>query len=227
MIALLAASLGRTLVWLAVQLILGWGLAALAVVLAGPIAALRRSSDSARRGGRAARVGRLRVLSRGLPFALVGAVAGRLLEWGVSGGVATAFEPLSAGFPGLVTLTGAVGTSSVWRLLDAGRSEARGALRPARRAARHAGKRTFLACDLLLVLVLLAVLGRSEPVSAAVSRSGPAAVAALLGGSAVVAAAGFVALLAGLSAKPRPSGQVAALLYALGWWLLVAAVDPR
>jgi hypothetical protein len=104
------------------------------------------------------------------------------MDWTVTGQTASA-------------LVAATGFSII---LLAGRREARGKLREARRLARLGG------WPALAGALSLALLSSVLP--------------ALL-----LAPSGFAGLLAGLSGKPRPTGQIAAILFAAGLLLLVAA----
>jgi hypothetical protein len=94
-------------------------------------------------------------------------------------------------------------------VVQAGRLEAEGRLVEAKRVARNGG---FLAA---LGSLVAAVGAAALPASAGVSRG---IVAGLM------LAAGFAALLAGLSGKPRPTGWAAAALLAAGAVVAVASV---
>jgi hypothetical protein len=102
----------------------------------------------------------------------------------------------------VVVLLFLVGSSGCLVLLRAGRDYADGRLDVARRRGRRGG-RLMCAGDAVLAVV--------------VAVTTPT-------GAALAAAAGFVGLLGGLSGKPRPSGEFAALLHlAAGCWILFAA----
>jgi hypothetical protein len=95
-----------------------------------------------------------------------------------------------------------LGSAGCLLLLKAGRDYTGGRLDTARRRARRGG---FLMCAGDAALALAAALVTPT-------------------GAALAAAAGFTALLAGLSGKPRPSGELAALLHvAAGAWILFVA----
>ena len=166
-------------------------------------------------------------LRKAWPLAAVGAVTSLVAWWALGEPVGELLKPIGLIVPGAFTLIGSVATSGCYLVLHAARLEARGALRPARAQVRAGGKTAFLAIDGLLILLLV------SSIAAAVTRRdalGPieaGTVGQILAGAASLASAGVVALLAGLSGKPRPSGYFAAALYVVGLALLVGAADPR
>jgi hypothetical protein len=161
-------------------------------------AALRVRRTAARRirvkWGRGARA-LLRAVS--LPLAI--AVAGTWLT----------LRPVDSGWPVGLIVSGSLATTGCYLLYGAGRLERSGRLRIARRQARLAGETMSLG---ILLLVLWLVVRRGA--------AGPDTV--LIGAAALVIAAAL-ALLAGLSGKPRPTGHAAALLYLSGLSLLVVS----
>jgi len=109
--------------------------------------------------------------------------------------------------PGLYLGSCAVVTSGCLLLLDAGRLEQRGRLFLARRQCRRAGLTTCAGLLMLITLVLV--------FSSAGDWVG------LLGGTGLLGGSALAGLLGGLSAKPRPSGWLAGLLYSLGLLVLI------
>jgi hypothetical protein len=95
-----------------------------------------------------------------------------------------------------------LGTVGVTVLLRAGRDYVRGDLDGARRTGRRGG---WLLCagDTALALFVTAAW------LSGAALSGPSG----LPGAVLAAAAGFAGLLGGLSGKPRPAGEIAALLH--------------
>ncbi len=125
--------------------------------------------------------------------------------------------------PAPFAVTGGLAVAGSYLLLHAGRSEARGRLRAARRMARFGGSLLLFGVLAQLVLVwrdLLfivpfrrAALGHSEPALAL-------AVAML-----ALGVAAFIGLVAGLAGKPRPSGYFSTLLHLLGVSSLAAVAQ--
>jgi len=156
------------------------------------------------------------------------AASGSALVWWLLGEpLGRLLEPSGWLVPGTFTLIGSVATSGCFLVLDAARLEARGALRPARTQVRAGGKAAFLAIDLLLVVLLAStivvfVTQRDSPLPIE-----PGAVVRILIGALATGGGGLVALLAGLTGKPRPSGYFAAAFYLIGLALFVGAADPR
>ncbi len=99
--------------------------------------------------------------------------------------------------------------------LLAGRRERRGQLGAARRGIRRGG---FLICGGAGGVLLAATVALTTHTAAPSSPLPVAAALATLGGS------GFVALLAALSGKPRPSGTFAVALYLAGILGLLSAL---
>ena len=168
-----------------------------------------------------------RNLRRAWPMACGAALGSTLVWWLLGEPLGRLPEPAGWIVPGTFTLIGSVATSGCYLVLDATRLEARGALLPARAQARAGGKVAFLAIDALLVLLLASTIvvfvGQRDtpfPIEAT-------AVVRILAGAVGVGGGGLVALLAGLSGKPRPSGYFAAGFYVVGMALLVGAADPR
>ena len=100
-------------------------------------------------------------------------------------------------------------------------------MRPARKQARAGGKTAFLAIDLLLILLLASTIVVALTQRATTPPIESHVVVRILAGAAGTAGGGVVALLAGLSGKPRPSGYFAAVFYLVGLALLVGGADPR
>jgi hypothetical protein len=110
----------------------------------------------------------------------------------------------------LLALAGAPAAAGAALLLISGRLEGRGRWHMARLVTRAGGQLAGWGCAAAIAsLVGVTALGLAAP-----SRLG-------MGVAAVAwSAAGTVALLTGLSAKPRPGGGFAALTYAAGWLAL-------
>jgi len=181
-----------TLLSLCLELLLGAALLRLAVSRRG---SRRRSHLRAYEAGR--------LVGAAAPVALTVAAACAGLAWfsGLPPGSGTSWAVLAPA----VLLPGVAATPGCWLVLCAGRLESRGRLNRARRQVRAGaiamGWGTAAQALAAVAFALVAPPGR---------RVAPLAAAILLG------AAGFVGLLAGLSGKPRPSGQFAALLYVAG-----------
>jgi hypothetical protein len=166
-------------------------------------------------------------LRRAWPSAGCAALGSVLVWWLLGEPLVRLIEPAGWVVPGAFTLIGSFATSGSFLVLHAARLESRGALRPARVQVRIGGKVAFLAIDLLLVVLLASTLvvlvtQRGSPVPIEVG-----AVLRILAGAVGVGSGGLVALLAGLTGKPRPSGYFAAGFYLIGLALLVGAADPR
>jgi hypothetical protein len=166
-------------------------------------------------------------LRRTWPVACFAASGSALTWWLLGEPLGRLLEPAGWIVPGAFTLSGSIATSGCFLVLHAARLEARGALRPAREQVRAGGKSAFLAADLMLVLLLAStvfvlITQRDSPVPI-----DGRAVARILIGATGVGGGGVVALLAGLTGKPRPSGYFAAAFYLIGMALLVGAADPR
>ena|SRR6185436_9018634 len=106
----------------------------------------------------------------------------------------------------LVALSAAAGVEGAVTLFRAGRLEAKGRLEESRSITRGGGLRLSACC-------------------AACAAAALAPGAAVPG--ALFAAAAVAALLAGLSRKPRPSGWLAALLFAAGVATALLGGGPR
>jgi hypothetical protein len=153
-----------------------------------------------------------RALRPAMPWALGALVAGALLR------MTGPEEPAAWVSPVAFVVVGAVPTAGILLLLAAGRLEGRGRLARARRLARRAGILTFAGVLAEIVMVwtdlLLRPGFRSE-----VLEGGAAFLAA---GLLALGLAAFLAALAGLSGKPRPTGWFAALSYLGGLGCLAA-----
>jgi hypothetical protein len=151
-------------------------------------------------------------LVRSLPLAVTLSLAGAAihLAQGAKPGVPEAWLA-----PTLLLVPGAVSTSGGYLVFHAARLEASGRLRRARRQVRSGGR--LMAGG---VLLLLTVLGAALALGPGFRREMPGHTsfdgAILLSGVLTLGVAGIVALLAGLSGKPRPSGGIAVLLYLCG-----------
>jgi len=166
-------------------------------------------------------------LRKAWPIAGGGVLASLLAWWLLGEPLGELLEPVGLSVPGAFTLIGSIATSGCYLVLHAARLEARGALRPARVQARVGGKTAFLAIDGLLILLLVSSILVAVTRRGSLVPIGAGTVAAVLAGATLAGIAGLVALLAGLSGKPRPSGYYAAALYVIGLLLLVGAADPR
>jgi len=166
-------------------------------------------------------------LRKAWPVAAVGTVTSLLVWWALGRPVGELLAPIGLIVPGAFTLIGSVATSGCYLVWHAARMEARGALRPARTQVRAGGKVAFLAIDGLLILLLVSSIVVAVARRDALGPIEAGTVAQFLAGAASLASAGVVALLAGLSGKPRPSGYFAVALYVVGLALLVGAADPR
>jgi hypothetical protein len=85
----------------------------------------------------------------------------------------------------------------------------------------------FFGALLVVGLTLSSLLDPGGSTRAALARGGAVAAGTLFIGCAACAVGGFVGLLAGISAKPRPSGAIGAGLYATGMVLLCVVTAPR
>jgi len=189
---------------LSMQAILGAGACALlSATIAPGLRACRRALAGP--AGAAAAVG---MASFGLGR-LVGADPGLLVE------------PVRALFPGLFTAAGTIAAIGCHLVLHAARIESRRASEPPRALLRAGGKTMFVGAVLVGGVSLLSIAGPT-----AASEAGPVARwAVLLPGALGCGAGGFGGLLAGISAKPRPSGPIAAVVYGVGFVLLCAAAS--
>lgn len=176
-------------------------------------AGLARSSTTKTRRARAAATLRRpgRVALAGLSIA-----AGVLIARGAG--------PFVHGLDGLrlaaLVALGAPATAGCYLLLTAARLESHGRLRPARGLARTAGRSAF-AGAMLVTLAMALVLAAGHATAEAAPDRGRLVVAAA--GALAVSGGGGVALLAGLSGKPRPACYVATPLLIAGLAAWVAA----
>lgn len=201
--------LAATVLTLALELLLG---AAIFGAGACVVAAIAAGSGSAGRRRRAAWSGAGRALVRTVPAAVLLLAAASTL---MVAGPPPAGAPLRVWVTPLpFTLAGALAAAGCWLVLDAGRREARGRWRQARRRARFGGAAVLFGVVAQLIAVWSDLLFRVDFRRAALVGPTPALYLALAMLSLGVSA--FVGLVAGLAGKPRPAGQVAALLYLLG-----------
>jgi hypothetical protein len=145
------------------------------------------------------------------PAALIALGGSLLLRSWSAGRPALDPEAVTLAWPGGFSLAGAISTSGCYLIWRAGRLESRGRRRIARRLGRLAGGAILTGVAVLVALIA----GSAAPASGSAASSLAAGI--LLG------ATGFAAVLAGLSGKPRPGGQVAVLLYLAAVALLVHA----
>jgi hypothetical protein len=162
-----------------------------------------------------------RVLSRAAPWAAALALTSLAVCWIAGWSWSPALVPFRGVVPVAFPVLGSLATSGGYLLLHAGSLEACGALRPARAQARIGGIAAFLAVDGLLFLLLLSVLFRAMAPGLGPATASLGGTIRVLTGAALIGGAGFAALLAGLSRKPRPTGTVAAALYVAGVGVLV------
>jgi hypothetical protein len=208
MIRILFETAVATLLMLALHLLVG---AALCAIVAAGFSLGRAGRHEAVPWHRASRTLRTTV-----PFAAATALVAGVLLWLVSSAPESTIEPVRLLLPGIFTVLGAVMTSGCLLLLHAGRLESRGALRAARSEARLGGKTMFLAVDLMLILMLVSFVVRIPAHRETLSDDAFAPIALILLGAASLGIAGFVALLAGLARKPRPSSYFVTALFLLG-----------
>ena len=160
-----------------------------------------------------------RALWRAAPYAASLCVLGWALQRFVVGG-----SPVIWADPWWFVALGAVPTAGCYLMLHAGRLEAKGRLRAARRQVRLGGQLAFAGSLLLTVRVWTDLIFRVSLRKAFVVDSGTTGMV-LIGAIVAIGCGAFVAILAGLSGKPRPSGQVAALLYLGGLVGFIAAAQ--
>ncbi len=151
-----------------------------------------------------------RTLCHAVPYVVALGAAVAVGQWLVLGGT-----PLISAHPGWFLALGASSTAGNYVMLNAGRREARGRLGAARRQVRLGGELAFLGTFAQLVLLWRDLLFLPEFRRAMLVQSGVAGVILLVGMICLFCAA-FVAILAGLAGKPRPSAYFATLLYVLG-----------
>jgi hypothetical protein len=161
-----------------------------------------------------------RILRSAAPYAAIVALVGAATALLLPGGPARALTGIWSQPIWFVGI-GALPAASCQLMVHAGRLEARGRLRAAKRQARLAGELFFLGAQAQLVLVWAGLLllpgGRRTLILEA-----RGAVALLLAAMAAWAAAACIAVIGGLARKPRPSGQVATFLYLFGIVGLIA-----
>lgn len=160
-----------------------------------------------------------RTLRRATPYFLALGGAGLLLPWLLGNGL-----PTIRVNPGWFLLFGAGPTVGSYLLFGAARKEARGRLPAARRQARLGGELAFVGIFLQLVLVWTGLLFVVPFRRAMLVESAPSGVV-LLVAMLCLGCSAFVAILAGLAGKPRPSVYFAAPLYLLGLVGLIAAAQ--
>ncbi len=151
-----------------------------------------------------------RTLRSAAPYVVGLGAAAAVVQWLVLGRT-----PLIWAHPGWFLALGASPTAGNYVMLNAGRREARGRLRAARRQVRLGGELAFLGTFMQLVLLWGDLLALPAFRRALLVESGIAGVILLVGMICLVCAA-FVGILAGLAGKPRPSAYFATLLYVLG-----------
>ena len=142
-----------------------------------------------------------------LPGAVAAPVAAAALALGALGGAPPGrlLEPVHALASGLFTAAGAIAALGCHLVLHSAREEAARGEAP-RRPLRLGGLVMVAGASLVAAVCALGL-----------SRW------AVLPGALACGVGGFGGLLAGMSGKPRPSGPLAALVYALGIVLLCAA----
>ncbi len=160
-----------------------------------------------------------RTLCHAAPYVLgLGAVAA-VAHWLVAGAT-----PLISAHAGWFLALGAGPTAGNYVMWNAGRREARGRLAAARRQVRLGGELVFLGAFAQLVLLWGDLIFLPAFRRATLVESGVAGVILLLGMICLFCAA-FVAILAGLAGKPRPSVYFATMLYVLGLVGVLASVQ--
>lgn len=122
-------------------------------------------------------------------------------------------EPFSPIAPGLFSVCASPLAIGIAALLAAGRREARGSRVTSRAVARVGGRIAFLSAAACVVLLAAGLFALSAAERDALLTRGVGPAFALMAGSIALGLAGFVALLAGLAGKPRPSAGFAAALY--------------
>jgi hypothetical protein len=114
----------------------------------------------------------------------------------------------------LFVATGATATSGAGLLLAAGASERRGRLARAARQSALGGRAMAVGALLELGVVFAGLVLLPTPTLRRLIDGAWPAMATLIVCTITLGCAGFIGLLAGLTRKPRPSGTIAALLYA-------------
>lgn len=164
---------------------------------------LLEAARGGRGGGCRRRAAAWRRASRSLllacPFALATLALSGALQ-ACLGGSLPPLEPLRAGVGGVFLGLASLPTAGIYLVLHAGRLESKGRRRAARGEARAGGKIAFWGAT-----AAFAAGGGASP------------------GLVALVVAGWLALLAGLAGKPRPTGQFAAALWLVASWLLLVA----
>lgn len=148
----------------------------------------------------------------GRAAAVCGPVAGIVL------GVGTFSEllwPRINAYDGLRLIATAATVSGAWVAIQAGRDEARGRLRRARASVLLGGRTMFSGVVAELVLTGLRRVIEIDATEAAGVWSDTRGLVGITA-SGLIGLGGFVALLAALTGKPRPSMMFAVLLYVVG-----------
>ena len=172
-----------------------------------------------RRRRRVAWTDAARTLCSAAPYAAGLGSAAAAVQWLVLGDT-----PLIWTEPGWFLALGASATAGCYVMLNAGRREARGRLAAARRQVRLGGELAFLGTFAQLVLLWGPLIFVPATRRALLVESGTAGVILLVGMIGLLCAA-FVAILAGLAGKPRPSAYFATLFYLLGLLSVLAATQ--
>jgi hypothetical protein len=159
-----------------------------------------------------------RALRRASPFALAALVGSVALGRAVG-----LDRPLVWHSPIAFLAVGAWPTSSCYLLVHAAWRESRGAVRSARRDLRFAGQSLFAGTLLLLVVVWWDLIMQPAFRRAMLAESGTTGIV-LLVAMVGMGTGAFLAAVAGLAGKPRPSAFVSGLLYAAGLAGIVVAV---
>lgn len=120
---------------------------------------------------------------------------------------------------------GGISVAGAYALLLAGRLERAGRVRRARCVARLGGEWAFVAGFGVLILMWIDLLFRPA-FRLAIVRDDPRAALLLAGGMLALGCAAFIALLTGLTGKPRPGGGVVTVLL-LGGIVATAVAGDR
>ena len=202
-------TLGTTALTIGLQLALGALFCAAAVALSPH--ALRGLGGDRRRTA-AVRVRAAARMMRSLPLAVGLGMGGAALL------VVLGADPRNL-LPGTgisaFLVVGIIPTSGAYLMHDAARQEAAGRLRIARRQARFSGLLIFWGGLMLPAWAVADLLLRPGSRQALLDGS-PLAAPVLATSMLALGGGAFIALLAGLSRKPRPSGSFAVLLYLCG-----------
>jgi hypothetical protein len=162
-----------------------------------------------------------RTLGRTAPYAALCLLAGAALATLLPGGIARALHGIWP-HPIALLLLGAAPTAACHVMLHAGRLEARGRLRVARRRGRLAGELIFVGAQAQLVLVW-AGLSLESPFRRALLADPRGAGTLLLAATVALAVASCVAVTGALAGKPRPSSYVATFFYITGIVTLITS----